>query len=293
MRKTTLRINQFLGCGKFKKSIVSIFLVCALPVFAQNNYYPATGNIAHGTPTSTANFNLQLHGTTAYSEPDKFTGLFNNYGVSSRFGLTNTSTGLTANDGMLFRMSTTNFMMENKENGNIFINSGSAVFGIIGAANRVFVGGTTVSGANYGAFNVSSSDNGLFIYPTTTSKFGVSIRMSSLMDNAIQVMGINGSTRNFAVKANGEVFARKYTTTLAAIPDYVFASDYGLMSFQELRDFIAVNKHLPNVPSAKEYEERGVDLGEMNRLLLEKVEELTLYILQLEDRLKALETSKN
>lgn len=294
MKKTALQINQFLFGGNFKKSVIlPAFLLGTMPVFAQNNYYPATGNIAHGTPTSTANFNLQLHGTTTYSESDKFTGNSTNYGFTSRLGLTNTTTGTTANDGMLFRMSTTNFMMENKENGNILINSGNAVLGIIGSANRVFVGGTTVTGTNYGAFNVSSSDNGVFIYPTTTSKFGLSIRMSSLTDNALQVMGTNGTTRNFSVKANGEVYARKYTTTLAAIPDYVFASDYALMSFQELRDFIAVNKHLPNVPSAKEYEETGVDLGEMNRILLEKVEELTLYILLLEDRMKVLETSKN
>lgn len=294
MKKATLQINQCCIGRKIKTSfLVSVLVFGTCSVGAQNNYYPATGNIAHGTPTSAANFNLHLHGTTAYSEADKFTGNSINYGFTSRFGLTNTTTGTSANDGMLFRMSTTNFMMENKENGNIFINSGTALMGIIGAANRVFVGGTAVTGANNGAFNVSSSDNGIFIYPTTTLKFGISIRMSSLTDNALQVMGTNGTTRNFSVKANGEVYARKYTTTLAAIPDYVFASDYALMSFQELRDFIAVNKHLPNVPSAKEYEETGVDLGEMNRVLLEKIEELTLYILQLEDRMNELETEKN
>jgi hypothetical protein len=294
MKKTTLQINQFFFGGNLKKNvIITVCLLGTLPLFAQNNYYPLTGNIAHGTPTSTANFNLQLHGTSTYSEADKFTGNSINYGFTSRLGLTNTTTGTTANDGMLFRMSGTSFMMENKENGNIAINSGNAVMGIIGSANRVFVGGTNISGASNGVFNVSSSDNGVFIYPTTTSKFGLSIRMSSLTDNALQVMGTNGTTRNFSVKANGEVYARKYTTTLASIPDYVFASDYALMSFQELRDFIAINKHLPNVPSAKEYEETGVDLGEMNRVLLEKVEELTLYILQLEERMKLLETSKN
>ena len=261
--------------------------------FSQNNYYPTTGNIGHGTPTSAANFNLQLHGTTNYSESDKVTGLINNYGVTSRFGLTNTTTGATANDGMLFRMSSTNFIMDNKENGNIFINSGNALMGIIGSANRAFVGVTSITGDNYGAFNVSSSDNGIFIYPTTQFKFGLSIRMNSLTDNAIQVMGSNGTTRNFSVKANGEVYARKYTTTLDDIPDYVFNSDYELMTFQELRDFISTYRHLPNVPSAKEYKETGVDLGEMNRVLLEKVEELTLYLLQLEEQMNFLKSKKN
>jgi hypothetical protein len=60
----------------------------------------------------------------------------------------------------------------------------------------------------------------------------------------------------------------------------------------ELRSYITTNKHLPNVPSANEFAETGVDLGELNRLLLEKVEELTLYILQLEERTKRLEDQK-
>ncbi|MNY18686.1 hypothetical protein D3C86_1520820 [compost metagenome] len=64
------------------------------------------------------------------------------------------------------------------------------------------------------------------------------------------------------------------------------------MPLNELKEFIRVNSHLPNVPSAAEYAETGVDLGEMNRVLLEKVEELTLYILQMEDRLKSLEEKK-
>ena len=50
---------------------------------------------------------------------------------------------------------------------------------------------------------------------------------------------------------------------------------------------------MPNVPSANDYQQNGVDLGEMNRILLEKTEELTLYILQLEERLKKLEDKQN
>lgn len=62
------------------------------------------------------------------------------------------------------------------------------------------------------------------------------------------------------------------------------------MSLDELKSYITTYKHLPNIPSAKEYEERGeLDLGELNLKLLEKVEELSLYILQLEERMKALE----
>ena len=72
--------------------------------------------------------------------------------------------------------------------------------------------------------------------------------------------------------------------------DYVFDDEYRLMSLDELSEFIKTNKHLPNIPSEAEVMKEGsFELGEMNKMLLEKIEELTLYILQQEERIKALE----
>jgi hypothetical protein len=62
--------------------------------------------------------------------------------------------------------------------------------------------------------------------------------------------------------------------------DYVFKSDYNLLSLQEVSQFIIKNKHLPEVPSADEVVENGVELKEMSVLLLKKIEELTLYTIQ-------------
>jgi len=62
--------------------------------------------------------------------------------------------------------------------------------------------------------------------------------------------------------------------------DYVFADDYILKPLEELSSFIKTNKHLPNIPAAKEVEMNGIELGEMNAKLLEKIEELSLYIIQ-------------
>ena len=63
-------------------------------------------------------------------------------------------------------------------------------------------------------------------------------------------------------------------------PDYVFSDDYRLMPLNEVETFIKQNGHLPNVQPAIEIEEEGVDLGETNRVLMEKVEELTLYLIE-------------
>ena len=62
--------------------------------------------------------------------------------------------------------------------------------------------------------------------------------------------------------------------------DYVFKEGYYLKSFKELSDFIKVNNHLPNIPSAKDVESNGIELASLQVKLLEKIEELTLYILQ-------------
>jgi hypothetical protein len=68
----------------------------------------------------------------------------------------------------------------------------------------------------------------------------------------------------------------------------VFQSDYRLMPLSELADFIQEKGHLPNVPTTVEVMENGVNLAEMNVILLEKVEELTLYILRQEKMIQEL-----
>lgn len=282
-------------------AILATFSAGALT--AQNsNPWPTTGNVGIGT--TTGNFHLQLHGTTDYTTPS-IPAIYDingnlvqpaqpgvNMGKTSRLGLTNSTCGATSTDGLLVRMSGNNGTIENLEKQDLTLSSNGSTMRFSGSSNRVWTGTGSLgslTASTYGYFNVVGADNGLYIQNTATGKFGISIRSFALTDNAIQVMGTTGTTRNFAVKANGEVFARKYTTTLAAIPDYVFEPSYKLMDFAQLRQYIQLNHHLPNVPSAKEYETNGVDLGEMNRVLLEKVEELTLYILQLEERLNAVE----
>lgn len=83
-------------------------------------------------------------------------------------------------------------------------------------------------------------------------------------------------------------------------PDYVFGQNYHLRSLSEVEQFIKKHQHLPNIPSANEVQESGIELGEMNRLLLEKIEELTLYTIQQdkavseqEEKIKSLEKSVN
>lgn len=84
----------------------------------------------------------------------------------------------------------------------------------------------------------------------------------------------------------GLLFAREIKVNLDQWPDYVFDEQYALMPLDELKDFIKKNNHLPNVPSACEMEEKGLNVSESNVMLMEKVEELTLYMLQINDQVK-------
>ena len=72
--------------------------------------------------------------------------------------------------------------------------------------------------------------------------------------------------------------------------DFVFDKDYNLRPLREVQSYIQENRHLPEIPSAKEMIEEGVNMSELQIQLLQKVEELTLYILQQEQRIHELES---
>jgi len=134
------------------------------------------------------------------------------------------------------------------------------------------------------------SQNNTYPYPNAgADKYGLCVRPTNYTDIAIQVVRNGVSDRNFVVLGNGEVYARKYVATLNNFLDYVFQPNYALMPIFELKRYVLTHAHLPNIPSASEVEVQGMDLGELNRLLLEKIEENVLYIFQLEERLTKLE----
>lgn len=94
--------------------------------------------------------------------------------------------------------------------------------------------------------------------------------------------------QGYKLAVKGDMIAEKVVVKLYANwPDYVFTKNYGLMGLDEVESYIKENSHLPNVPSAKEVEEGGIDLGKMDAILLQKIEELTLYVIELKKENKA------
>ena len=136
--------------------------------------------------------------------------------------------------------------------------------------------------------------------------YGSLIKVNTDLTRALFVVNTTvteNSGEVFRVWGNGNVnakkiFAEEVEVRLDAMSsnscwyDHVFDKEYKLMSLYELEQYITANKHLPEIPSAKEVEENGINLGEMQGKLLLKVEELTLYIIALEKRLAELENKK-
>ena len=99
--------------------------------------------------------------------------------------------------------------------------------------------------------------------------------------------GIGTTTPDSKLTVKGKIHAEEVKVDLSVPgPDYVFNDEYNLITLEALQNYIKTNGHLPNIPSAKKMEQEGIELSIMNMKLLEKIEELTLYILQQEKQLK-------
>ena len=109
----------------------------------------------------------------------------------------------------------------------------------------------------------------------------------------IRGYALNGVQAEFGeggINVNGTVKAKEVNITATGWADHVFDPQYDLMDLGTLKGFVEQNRHLPGIPTEKEVKEEGIDLATINAKLLEKIEELTLYIIQQEEKAKELES---
>nr|WP_315176495.1 tail fiber protein [uncultured Flavobacterium sp.] len=102
-------------------------------------------------------------------------------------------------------------------------------------------------------------------------------------------VGIGTTTPDEKLTVKGKIHTQEVRVDMAGplVPDYVFAPDYDLKPLSEVAQYIKENRHLPEIPSAKEIEANGLHLAEMNMKLLKKIEELTLYVMQQDKKITA------
>ncbi|WP_157676724.1 hypothetical protein [Chryseobacterium sp. T16E-39] len=155
------------------------------------------------------------------------------------------------------------------------------------------------------AFKISDYSSGLLVIPgnifeiwrtyqTTQFPPASETKLAMAMDNngnvRIGATAANGNYGGYKLSVDGDIIAKRCVIQIDKWADYVFANDYHLPDLNEVSSFITKNKHLPGVPSEAEIKEKGLDVEEMNKILMQKVEELTLYIIKLQKEVDQLKT---
>lgn len=287
MKKTTL--------------FTALVLVVALNTTAQNTWdgssistITTNGKVAIGTATPDAQYRLTVRNTNNSIQ----SGIWNNIqntNTNVQYGISN---GLTYNGTSGRKFGIWNSLMSGSSDDNYGIYSfvlGGAYgnrFGIVTAlnsGNKTECGVYSEIGASFGGYPyLPSGDRSGYFIGTLETVAKTDLEKAFIVTNR-NFSQAGFGTEVFRVYGDGTVFATEVNVMLASnFPDYVFSPTYNLMSIYDLRNYISENKHLPNVPPASEVEQSGLNLGEMNVKLVEKVEELTLYIIQQQEQIDAL-----
>ena len=132
---------------------------------------------------------------------------------------------------------------------------------------------------------VAANNNGRFIIRTN----GVD-RLNVDSVGYVTIGGRIGPTLNgpYKLAVKGKIAASDFNIVAATWADYVFSDDYKLTSLEETETFIKANKHLPNIPAAAAIETEGYSVAEMQKLMMEKIEELTLHLIEANKEIKGL-----
>jgi hypothetical protein len=247
---------------------VSFFVIVLFTISAAvkaQNTFPATGNVGIGTASPAKNLHLLTttlgaENTIRLVSSDSYMSASNrNYIdiVSFPANATYTSGGL---EIRLARV--------NNTTGNPVFTTNLRLYSGILAVSRF----NDIDNINY------------FLDPSNTA---TSLNVAGgIISKEIQVVDLNTKF----IKSD-EIKTKNLNLEVTHVADYVFNKDYKLKSLAEVELYIKANKHLPEIPSATDMQTNGMNVADMNNLLLQKVEELTLYVINLEKKINVLETS--
>jgi len=145
-----------------------------------------------------------------------------------------------------------------------------------------------------GAFPTSNydSNNGILVFYTRNSQNMVE-RLRINNNGNVSIGTTEADPTGALLTVKGTIHTKEVLIDLnTPLADYVFSPDYTLMPLHKVEAFVKTNKHLPEIPSAAEVKEKGLNMGEMQNKLLQKIEELTLYVIEQQKRIEQLEKSQ-
>jgi hypothetical protein len=301
---------------KLLTNVMAFALLCNTTSIIAQNTFPPTGNVGIGTINPMTK--LDVFGFSRISAITPKLELFyttsgdvlaniraeNETGTGGKFVIQTKRNGHTLLDRMTIDMignvgiGTTNPTQKLDVNGNIQI---APIKNIIFKYNGTDdyagrFGWSTIQLGNNGQNKIvagkTSSNGWLDFYVNNKSTIQDHVSPTdgilAMRISANGNVGIGTETPDSKLSVNGKIHAKEVKVDLTGWPDYVFALDYKLPTLKEVEKHIKTKGHLKNIPSAKEVAKNGVLLGEMNKKLLQKIEELTLYAIQQEKNNKKL-----
>ena len=198
--------------------------------------------------------------------------------------LTNPNTGVSDEDGFVISQADTDIVMRQYEDGVVKLLGTNGTGITINNTGKVGIGVEPSSSYALRVTGDSYFGHNAYVGTKLVSAYGE-------FSQSVQISGMAKIGSGFECSQTGLVKCKELRVTLSGWSDYVFDEGYRRMSLGELESFINQHHHLPNIPSAAEVERDGISVGDMNARLLEKVEELTLYIIELQKEIDELKTS--
>ena len=144
------------------------------------------------------------------------------------------------------------------------------------------------TGGNILATNIGGTSAGIGTFSFTNMRIFSNSVSCLFVAAATGNVGIGTDNPTYKLSVNGNIRSKEVVVE-TGWADYVFHKNYKLPSLKDVEKYIELNKHLPNIPSAAEIEANGLHLGDTQKKMMEKIEELTLYLIEANKRIEKLE----
>ena len=189
-------------------------------------------------------------------------------------------------DGTFFQIG--NYSTSNDPKGILFTGYRDVVPNYFGASIEAFNDWTCCNGYPNGGY-AGVKNIGLDFKIHDPNKPGISdAKITALLIASTGNVGIGINNPQNKLDVNGTIHAKEVKVDLSGWPDYVFKTDYALLTLEEVEKHIKEKGYLPSVPSEADVLKNGINLGDNQRLLLQKIEELTLYSIEQNKQIKEL-----